>query len=64
MDARQRKIRLTINLGGRDRENLFRRFDDIGANVRFERATRPSLSGVISGLWSIRFPQHFPESRG
>jgi hypothetical protein len=37
----------------------FRRFEDIGANVRFERATRASLSDVIRRPWSIRFPQHF-----
>ena len=47
----------TINLGGRDREDLFRRYDDVRANVLFERAppaTWRALAALSRPLKSLR----------
>ena len=40
----------TINLGGRDREELFRRYEDICANVPFERAPRAVAWSAVGAL--------------
>jgi hypothetical protein len=40
----------TINLGGTDREELFRRYEDICANVLFERAPRTPAWGALATL--------------
>ena len=40
----------TVNLGGRDREDLFRRYDDICSNVAFERAPLLGSVGALAGF--------------
>jgi biotin carboxylase len=40
----------TINLGGRDREDLFRRYDSVCANLAFERPTRLAFGGTLDAL--------------
>ncbi len=40
----------TINLGGRDREDLFHRYEDIRANVAFDPAARPAVWGNVNAL--------------
>jgi biotin carboxylase len=40
----------TISIGGRDREDLFRRYEDICANVAFERAPLLASVGALAGL--------------
>jgi hypothetical protein len=40
----------TVNLGGRDREDLFRRYDSICANLAFERPARIAFGGTLDAL--------------
>jgi len=40
----------TINLGGRDRDDLFRRFEAVCANLSFERPARPYFGGTLDAL--------------
>jgi hypothetical protein len=42
----------TINLGGRNRDDLFRRYDGVCANLSFERAARPAFPGALDTLRS------------
>jgi hypothetical protein len=44
----------TLSLGGRDREDLFRRFEDIRANIAFERPPLPGFAGALAGFRSSR----------
>jgi hypothetical protein len=40
----------TVNLGGRDREDLFRRYDSICANLAFERPARIAFGSTLDAL--------------
>jgi len=40
----------TINLGGRDREDLFRRFEAVCANLSFEPPARIDFGGTLDAL--------------
>ena len=40
----------TVNLGGRDREDLFRRYEDVRARVAFERPAGAALGGALGAL--------------
>jgi hypothetical protein len=39
-----------LNLGGRDREDLFRRYESVCANLAFERPLRPTPGATIDAL--------------
>ena len=40
----------TVNIGGRDREDLFRRYDSVCANLAFERPPRLVFEGTLDAL--------------
>ena len=44
----------TVNLGGRDREDLFRRYDSIFGNLSFERPAGPIFGNPLDALRSGR----------
>jgi hypothetical protein len=39
-----------VNLGGRDREDLFRRYDAVCANLSFERPAGPTFGNTLDAL--------------
>lgn len=44
----------TLNLGGRDHDDLPRRYDSVCANLSFERPATPVFGGAFNGLRSLR----------
>ena len=40
----------TVNIGGRDREDLFRRYDSVCANLAFERPARLAFGNPLAAL--------------
>jgi len=42
----------TVNLGGRDREDLFRRFEAVCANLSFERPVWAAFGATLHALRS------------
>jgi hypothetical protein len=44
----------TINLGGHNRDDLFRRYDSVCANLSFERVAKPAFTAALDALRSGR----------